>query len=351
MHINDTPGRQTTTSTTAHARHSRRDGRGARAADGRVGVPPHPAQTAADASNTATVYYSTATTGWTTVNIHYAPAGGSWTTVPGVGMEPACTGWWKKTLDISTASSLKAAFNNGNGVWDNNNSSDYTIPTGISTVKDRTVTVGTKDPCAAEAPDTQAPTTPPKVTASAANTSVVVSWEAATDDRGVAKYRVTRTGGSKGTVVTDVTSTVFSDTGLEEKTTYTYTVQALDAAGNTSPASAAATATTGEKAPAPAAGTPLGTDPRKDPIYFVLTARFHDGDSSNNRGGSQHVKSGNAANNDPMFRGDSRHSASPRSGSPLWSSTARTTTTTATTATTSTRSTRAWSRTAHRTRT
>ncbi|MGO4426259.1 alpha-amylase family glycosyl hydrolase, partial [Streptomyces sp. MCAF7] len=102
-------------------------------------------------------------------------------------------------------------------------------------------------------------------------------------------------------VVTDVTSTVFSDTGLEEKTTYTYTVQAVDAAGNASPAS---TATTGEKAPAPAAGTPLGTDPRKDPIYFVLTARFHDGDSSNNRGGSQHVKSGNAANNDPMFRGD-----------------------------------------------
>lgn len=97
---------------------------------------------------------------------------------------------------------------------------------------------------------------------------------------------------------------MYSDTGLEEKTQYTYTVKAVDAAGNTSPASAAATVTTGEKAPAPASGTPLGTDPRKDPIYFVLTARFYDGDSSNNRGGSQDVKSGNAANNDPMFRGD-----------------------------------------------
>ncbi|MFG2947224.1 carbohydrate binding domain-containing protein [Streptomyces adustus] len=262
------------------------------------------ADTGTGSGNQATVYYSTATSGWTTANIHYAPAGGSWTAVPGVGMENACTGWWKKTLDIGTATSLKAAFNNGNGVWDNNNSADYTIPTGTTTVKDRTVTADAKDPCAAQAPDTQAPTTPTGVTASATNTSVVVSWNPATDDTAVTKYQLTRTGGTKGTVVTDVGSTVYSDTGLEEKTAYTYTVKAVDAAGNTSPASAAATVTTGEQAPAPASGTPLGTDPRKDPIYFVLTARFYDGDSSNNRGGSQDVKSGNAANNDPMFRGD-----------------------------------------------
>ncbi|MER5753237.1 carbohydrate binding domain-containing protein [Streptomyces sp. NPDC002088] len=262
------------------------------------------ADTGTGTGNQATVYYSTATTGWTTANIHYAPAGGSWTTVPGVGMEAACTGWWKKTLDIGTATSLQAAFNNGNGVWDNNNSADYTIPTGTVTVADRTVTKDAADPCAAEEPDTEAPSAPTEVTATATNTSVVVAWDAATDNKGVVKYQVTRTGGTKGTVVSDVGSTVFSDTGLEEKTTYTYTVKAVDAAGNTSPASAAVTATTGEQAPEPASGTPLGTDPRKDPIYFVLTARFYDGDSSNNRGGSQDVKSGNAANNDPMFRGD-----------------------------------------------
>ncbi|MEU4167230.1 carbohydrate binding domain-containing protein [Streptomyces sp. NPDC026665] len=262
------------------------------------------ADTGTGTGNQATVYYSTATSGWTTANIHYTPAGGSWTTVPGVGMESACTGWWKKTLDIGTATSLKAAFNNGNGVWDNNNSADYTIPSGTTTVKDRTVTADAKDPCAAQAPDTQAPTTPAGLKATATNTSVVVTWDPATDDTAVTKYQLTRTGGTKGTVVTDVGSTVYSDTGLEEKTEYTYTVKAADAAGNTSPASAAATVTTGEKAPAPAAGTPLGTDPRKDPIYFVLTARFYDGDSSNNRCGSQDVKSGNAANSDPMFRGD-----------------------------------------------
>lgn len=262
------------------------------------------ADTGTGTGNQATVYYSTATSGWTTANIHYAPTGGSWTTVPGVGMETACTGWWKKTLDIGTATSLTAAFNNGNGVWDNNNSADYAIATGTTTVKDRTVTANATDPCAAEPPDTEAPTAPANVIASATNTSVVVSWDAATDNKGVTKYQVTRTGGTKGTVVTDIGSTVFSDTGLEERTTYAYTVKAVDAAGNTSPASAAATTTTGDQAPAPASGTPLGTDPRKDPIYFVLTARFYDGDTSNDRGGSQHTKSGNAANNDPMFRGD-----------------------------------------------
>jgi glycosidase len=171
-------------------------------------------------------------------------------------------------------------------------------------VKDRTVTSGAANPCATQAPDTEPPTAPAKVTASATGTSVVVSWDAATDNKGVTKYQVTRTGGASGTVVTDVGSTVLSESGLEEKTAYTYTVKALDAAGNTSPASAAVTATTGERAPAPAPGAPLGTDPRKDPIYFVLTARFYDGDTSNDRGGSQHVKSGNAAGNDPMFRGD-----------------------------------------------
>lgn len=50
--------------------------------------------------------------------------------------------------------------------------------------------------------------------------------------------------------------------------------------------------------------TMLGGDPRKDSVYFVMTARFNDGDPGNNRGGSLHSASGNAANHDPMFRGD-----------------------------------------------
>ncbi|MEU3249906.1 carbohydrate binding domain-containing protein [Streptomyces sp. NPDC006997] len=254
--------------------------------------------------NTATVYYSTQTLGWTTANIHYQPAGGAWTAVPGVGMQAACTGWWKADIDLGAATSLRAAFNNGNGVWDNNKGADYTLPTGVTTVAENAVTRDAADPCAQETPDTQAPTAPTRVTATADGTSVVLTWEPSTDDRGVTAYQVTRAGGTKGGTVTTVTSTVLSDADLEEETAYTYTVRALDAAGNVSPASATAQATTGTRPPTPAAGSPLGTDPRKDPIYFVLTARFEDGDASNNRGGSQHEKSGNAANNDPMFRGD-----------------------------------------------
>ncbi|MET9348279.1 carbohydrate binding domain-containing protein [Streptomyces termitum] len=262
------------------------------------------ADTPEPAAKKATVYYSSATLGWSTVNVHYQPAGGSWTAVPGVGMTAACTGWWKREIDLGTATTLRAAFNNGNGVWDNNGGADYAVPAGVSTVRDRVVTPNAADPCAATPPDTQAPTAPAKVTAKADGVSVLLSWDPATDDRGVAKYQVTRVGGSSGTVVTDVASTVFSDTGLAERTAYTYTVKAVDAAGNTSPASATATATTGDRPTAPAGGKPLGTDPRKDPIYFVLTTRFYDGDASNDRGGSQHVRTGNAANDDPMFRGD-----------------------------------------------
>ncbi|MGW1394524.1 carbohydrate binding domain-containing protein [Streptomyces nigra] len=254
--------------------------------------------------NQATVYYSTRTLGWTTANLHYQPSGGTWTTVPGVGMQAACTGWWRKDVDLGTATSMKAAFNNGNGVWDNNGGADYTLPTGVTTVAENKVTPDADDPCADEAPDTQAPTAPTGVTARADGVSVVLTWEPSTDDTGVTGYQVTRTGGTRGEVVSDVGSTVFSDTGLEENTAYSYTVRAVDAAGNVSAASPAATATTGTKPSTPATGTPLGTDPRKDPIYFVLTARFNDGDPANNRGGSQHEKSGNAANDDPMFRGD-----------------------------------------------
>ncbi|MER6173777.1 carbohydrate binding domain-containing protein [Streptosporangium sp. NPDC001681] len=255
--------------------------------------------------NQAVVYFYKKTKGWTTANIHYQPTGGAWTAVPGVPMnETACTDWAKKTVSLGSATGLKAAFNNGSGTWDNNNGADYTIGTGVSTVKNGVVTGNAADPCTPEVPDTEKPSTPTGVTAAATGVSIALTWNASTDNVGVTGYKVTRTGGTGGTKVVDVTATAHSDTGLAENTLYRYTVQARDAAGNLSGASAEATATTGKKPEAPKGGTPLGGDPREDSIYFVMTARFADGDTSNNRGGSQHVKSGNAANNDPMFRGD-----------------------------------------------
>tara|TARA_R110002051_G_scaffold4229_2_gene22655 strand:- start:51837 stop:55394 length:3558 start_codon:yes stop_codon:yes gene_type:complete len=79
--------------------------------------------------------------------------------------------------------------------------------------------------------DTQAPTTPTNVAASNIQaTSATISWTASTDDVGVTGYEVFRNGVSQGTTA----GTSFNATGLSPATSYTYTVSAFDAAGNTS---------------------------------------------------------------------------------------------------------------------
>ncbi|MEZ0076406.1 discoidin domain-containing protein [Planotetraspora sp. GP83] len=89
--------------------------------------------------------------------------------------------------------------------------------------------------------DTAPPSTPTGLTVTGtAATSASLTWNPATDNVGVTGYNVYRGGTLAGTV----TGTSFTDTGLTASTTYTYTVKAKDAAGNLSPASNSATATT-----------------------------------------------------------------------------------------------------------
>ncbi len=89
--------------------------------------------------------------------------------------------------------------------------------------------------------DSTPPTAPTGVAATVStSTSVALSWTASTDNVGVTGYDVYRGGVLAGTT----TGTTFTDTGLSPSTAYTYTVKAFDAAGNLSPASAPATATT-----------------------------------------------------------------------------------------------------------
>ncbi|BCJ45843.1 alpha-amylase [Actinoplanes ianthinogenes] len=248
------------------------------------------------ATNTATVYYKTS---WTTSYLHWAPAGGSWTTAPGVVMdEEACSGWARETVSLGTATGWQATFTNGSGTWDNNAGKNYALGTGVTTVNAGVITANATSPCVTAPADTTAPSTPAGLAATVQNTTVSLTWTASTDNVGVAGYQIIR----GGTVLTS-SANAYADRGLSARTAYTYTVKAVDAAGNLSAASSAVTVTTGEAAPV-TQGEMLGGDPRKDSIYFVLTARFYDGDTGNDRGGSQHVASGNAANNDPMFRGD-----------------------------------------------
>jgi len=89
--------------------------------------------------------------------------------------------------------------------------------------------------------DTQAPTIPSGLQVSLVSTnSTILDWTASTDNVGVSGYHVYR----DGTLIGDATSTGYPDSGLTANTTYSYTVKAFDAAGNTSAASAALSVTT-----------------------------------------------------------------------------------------------------------
>src|SRR6266571_3782635 len=87
------------------------------------------------------------------------------------------------------------------------------------------------------------PSTPPGmpagVTAAAVgSSSVTLAWNASTDNVGVTGYTVYRNGAVLATV--GGTTTAYSDATVAQATTYAYTVDAFDAAGNHSAQSAPA---------------------------------------------------------------------------------------------------------------
>ncbi|MFJ6572956.1 glycosyl hydrolase family 18 protein [Streptomyces sp. NPDC091292] len=97
-------------------------------------------------------------------------------------------------------------------------------------------------------PGDNPPSAPGTPTASdITNTSVKLSWTAATDDKGIKNYDVLRDGAKVATV----TGTTYTDSGLTAGTDYTYTVQARDTADQTGPVSGSVKART----------TGGGTDP------------------------------------------------------------------------------------------
>lgn len=91
------------------------------------------------------------------------------------------------------------------------------------------------------ATDTQVPTAPTNLSTTVVSSNQInLSWSASTDNVGVVGYQVFRGGTQVGTS----TVTNFNDTGLTASTAYSYTVKAIDAAGNLSASSNTATATT-----------------------------------------------------------------------------------------------------------
>jgi chitodextrinase len=125
------------------------------------------------------------------------------------------------------------------------------------------------------APDTQAPTVPTGLAGTAVSSSQInLSWIPSTDNVGVTGYRVYRA----GTLLAAVGAvTAYQNTALSASTSYSYTVQAIDAAGNASAQSASASATT-----TPVSVTTLPAPVTQAPHYgevggvhcFIATAAY-----------------------------------------------------------------------------
>lgn len=93
------------------------------------------------------------------------------------------------------------------------------------------------------APDTTTPSVPASLTAvPVSDTQINLSWIASTDNIGVTGYQVFRNGST--TPVATPSTNSYSDTGLTASTLYTYTVKAVDAAGNVSGTSSPVSTTT-----------------------------------------------------------------------------------------------------------
>ncbi|MCB9000531.1 MAG: M4 family metallopeptidase [Bacteroidales bacterium] len=104
-------------------------------------------------------------------------------------------------------------------------------------VEDYTVTFGEA------VPDTEAPSVPSGLTSSGiTSSSATISWTASTDNVGVTGYEVYQ----NGSLVSTVTTTSYTATGLSASTSYSFYVKAKDAAGNVSAASSAISVTTSD---------------------------------------------------------------------------------------------------------
>ena len=93
-------------------------------------------------------------------------------------------------------------------------------------------------------------TTPPSVTSiisgvADSSTQVTLTWGAATDNIGVTGYHVYR----DGVLISTTTGLTYVDLGLNPSTSYAYTVQALDDAGNVAALSLISSVTTQDQEP------------------------------------------------------------------------------------------------------
>ncbi|QWZ08375.1 hypothetical protein KRR39_00360 [Nocardioides panacis] len=114
--------------------------------------------------------------------------------------------------------------------------------------RDAAGNTGSSDAVSVDVPaDTTPPSAPGALTLKGTTTtSASLSWSAASDDRAVSGYKVLR----DGVVVAQTGQLSYTDTGLSAGTTYIYTAQAVDAAGNVSPSTDGLSVATDTRPPA-----------------------------------------------------------------------------------------------------
>jgi chitodextrinase len=126
------------------------------------------------------------------------------------------------------------------------------------------------------ASDSQPPTAPTNVQATAiSHAQVHLTWDASSDNVGVAGYRIYRNGNSTPVGTVGGSTLTFDDTTVAPSTTYTYKVDAVDAVPNPSPKSAASAPVT-----TPAAPSALTFNPSADSYVDEAAATTNHGPST-----------------------------------------------------------------------
>jgi glycosidase len=233
--------------------------------------------------------------GWSGANIHYWNAtGGTATTStwPGVAMTAEGNGWYKFTVD-ATASSLLFVdpANTANKMPDLTRGKEGWYDPATSNWSDTAPGTG----CS-----TTAPVNPSNLSGAPGDTQAFLGWTAPTDCA-VSGYKVYRKPASGTTYTlltpTPVTGTSYTATGLTNGTAYTFKVVAVNSAGTES------AGVTTNVTPSTTIVQPRTGDFREESIYFVMTSRFNDGDTSNNVACWDDAQAKNPST-DPCWRGD-----------------------------------------------
>lgn len=151
---------------------------------------------------------------------------------------PTPTYQWKKDgIALSNSGTISGATTNTLSIINaaNVDAGNYTcvVTNSIGSVTTTPATLSIVNPPVPPTGDTQAPTVPTGLIGSAVSSSQInLTWTASTDDVGVTGYRIYKDGA--GTPIGTVIGTSFQINGLNPGTNYSFQVDAMDAARNSS---------------------------------------------------------------------------------------------------------------------